>query len=269
MAAMPASPTRERIVQTSADLFRRQGYVGTGVKQIVAEASAPFGSLYHFFPGGKEQLGAETIRFSGAIYGELIGAFYEPGVDPVTATGAFFAGAAQTLVETDYADACPIATIALEVSSSSEPLREACADVFASWIDGATAALARSGVPAQHARPLAISLLAGLEGAFVLARALRSTEPVLTAACTRRPRSPRRSSRCPRASQDAQSTRSASARIARSSDPRSIRRPDLATASASRATLLRGCRAYARSSSATAAARRPLAEAIAPRSSAA
>ena len=59
--------TRERIVDSSAELFRRQGYTGTGVKQIVAAASAPFGSLYHFFPGGKEQLGEEVIRWSGAV----------------------------------------------------------------------------------------------------------------------------------------------------------------------------------------------------------
>ena len=59
------SETRERILETSGELFRRQGYMGTGVKQIVEEAGAPFGSLYHFFPGGKEELGAETIRRSG------------------------------------------------------------------------------------------------------------------------------------------------------------------------------------------------------------
>jgi AcrR family transcriptional regulator len=52
------SNTRERIVDASAELFRRQGYSATGVKQIVEAAQAPFGSLYHFFPGGKEQLGA-------------------------------------------------------------------------------------------------------------------------------------------------------------------------------------------------------------------
>ena len=56
------STTRERIVESSAELFRRQGYTATGVKQIVTAAQAPFGSLYHFFPGGKEQLGAEAIR---------------------------------------------------------------------------------------------------------------------------------------------------------------------------------------------------------------
>ena len=62
-----ASETRERILRASGELFRRQGYMGTGVKQIVAEAGAPFGSIYHFFPGGKEELGAETIRRSGPV----------------------------------------------------------------------------------------------------------------------------------------------------------------------------------------------------------
>jgi AcrR family transcriptional regulator len=179
-----AAATRDRIVQHSAELFRHQGYAGTGVKQIVAEASAPFGSLYHFFPGGKEQLGEEVIRWSGAVYGQLIDAFFIPGADPVSATRELFSGAAQTLRETDYADACPIATVALEVSSTSEPLRKACAEVFDSWIDGATARLVESGLPRKRSRALAISMLASLEGAFVLARALRSTEPVEVAGAT-------------------------------------------------------------------------------------
>ena len=177
---MPAQ-TKERIVETSAELFRRQGFSGTGVKQIVAEASAPFGSLYHFFPGGKEQLGAEVIRWSGARYAELIDLFFVPGADPVAATKAFFAGAAQTLQETDYADACPIATVALEVSSTSEPMREACADVFESWVARTAGCLRAGGVTRSRARALALALLASLEGAFVLARALRSTEPLRAA----------------------------------------------------------------------------------------
>jgi AcrR family transcriptional regulator len=175
------SDTRARIVQRSAELFRRQGYTGTGVKQIVAEASAPFGSVYHFFPGGKEQLGAEVIRWSGAIYGQLIDAFFEPGADPVAATRAFFTAAADTLEETGYADACPIATVALEISSTSEPMRQACANVFNSWIQAAAGRLAASGLTPGQARSLAITMLASLEGAFVLARALRSTEPLAIA----------------------------------------------------------------------------------------
>ena len=115
--------TRDRIVETSAELFRRQGYSATGVKQIVTAAQAPFGSLYHFFPGGKEQLGAEAIRLSGEMYELLIPAVFDPAPDLVTGVRTFFAGAAEHLRETDYADACPIATVALEVSSTSETLR--------------------------------------------------------------------------------------------------------------------------------------------------
>src|SRR3954470_4303513 len=125
--------TKERILDTSAELFRRQGYMGTGVKQIAAEASAPFGSLYHFFPGGKEQLGEEVIRASGAFYLQLWHAIADPAPDPVAAVEDFFAGAAQTLVDTDYADACPIATIALEVASSHERLGGAPPDPRPRW----------------------------------------------------------------------------------------------------------------------------------------
>ncbi|MGI8920415.1 MAG: TetR/AcrR family transcriptional regulator [Solirubrobacteraceae bacterium] len=173
-----AAGTRERIVDASAELFRRQGYAATGVKQIVAEASAPFGSLYHFFPGGKEQLAAETIRWSGGIYGQLLPTVLDPAPDVLSGVHDFFSLAAEHLVETDYADACPIATVALEVSSTSEPLREACADVFGGWIELGTEHFKASGLAPERARELTISMIAALEGAFVLARTLRSTEPL-------------------------------------------------------------------------------------------
>src|SRR5665213_2381663 len=168
--------TRDRIVQASAELMRHQGYAATGVKQIVTAAQAPFGSLYHFFPGGKEQLGAEAIRTSGALYELLIPAVFDPAPDLVSAVRAFFAGAAEHLRETDYEDACPIATVALEVSSSSETMRIACADVFESWITAGLPRFTAVGLSEDRARRLVIAMLSALEGAFVLARASRSTE---------------------------------------------------------------------------------------------
>jgi AcrR family transcriptional regulator len=173
--------TRDRIVGSSSELFRRQGYAGTGIKQILAAANAPFGSLYHFFPGGKEQLGAETIRSSGRLYMELFATIAAQAPDVVSAVEDFFSGAAETLVQSDYADACPIATVALEVASTNEPLRQASADVFDLWIDGATQYFAAAGIPAHTARELALSMLCLLEGAFVFCRAMRSTEPLQVA----------------------------------------------------------------------------------------
>ena len=149
-----ATDTRERILESSGELFRRQGYMGTGVKQIIEEAGAPFGSLYHFFPGGKSELGAETIRRSGFLYGLLFPEYAGPEVELAAGVRAFFAGAAETLVETDYADACPIATVALEVSSVNDELRQACADVFNLWIDGGVHRFTEAGIdPRASARP--------------------------------------------------------------------------------------------------------------------
>jgi AcrR family transcriptional regulator len=170
-----STPTRERIVAAGAELLRVKGYTGTGVKEIVTAAQAPFGSLYHHFPGGKEQLGEEVIRHSGALYGALVPLIFDAAPDVVTGVRAFFAGAAEHLVETDYADACPIATVALEVASTSEPLRRATADVFESWIVALAPRFEAAGLPEDRARELAIAMLAGLEGAFVLARAMRTT----------------------------------------------------------------------------------------------
>ena len=173
--------TRERILEAGGELFRRQGYVGTGMKQIVAGARAPFGSIYHFFPGGKEELGAEVIRRSGAAYGELFATIAGDALDVPTGVADFFTGAAEHLVETGYADACPIATVALEIASTSETLRLATADVFTAWIDGAVAYFRSAGIEAGRAHELALEMLCLLEGAFLFSRALRTPEPVLVA----------------------------------------------------------------------------------------
>jgi AcrR family transcriptional regulator len=172
------STTKERIIDSSAELFRRQGYTGTGVKQIVAAANAPFGSVYHFFPGGKEQLGAEVIRSSGQLYVQLFATIAIQAPDVLTAVGNFFSGAAETLLETEYADACPLATVALEVANSSEPLREATAEVFETWITGATEYFAAAGISRTRSRELAFSMLSLLEGAFIFCRSMRTVEPL-------------------------------------------------------------------------------------------
>ena len=174
-------PTRDRILYASAELFRRQGYAGTGLKQIATEARAPFGSLYHFFPGGKEQLADAVLRTGGRFFLALYEAVAGAAPDFPTAVRDFFTGAAQTLEATDFADACPIATVAGETASTHEVLRQATADVFESWLTAVARDAVEAGVPAERGRPLAVSVLAVLEGAFLLSRSLRSTEPM--AAC--------------------------------------------------------------------------------------
>lgn len=170
--------TKERILDVTADLFRRHGYNGTGLKQIVASASAPFGSVYHFFPGGKEELGGAVVRRAGQMYLELVEAVWDAAGDPLEGVRDIFTGAAEALRETGYLDLCPIGTVALEMSSTSEPLRLATAEVFELWIERATARLAAMGLDAGSAREVAIGVIVLLQGAFVLARAMQTPEAV-------------------------------------------------------------------------------------------
>jgi AcrR family transcriptional regulator len=174
-------PTRDRIVYASAELFRRQGYAGTGLKQISTESGATLGSIYHFFPGGKEALADEVLRTGGRFFLALYETIAGAAPDLVSAVRDFFAGAGETLVATDFADACPIATVAGEIASTHEVLRVATADVFGSWLGALAEDAVESGVPADSARPLALSVLALLEGAFLLSRSLRSVEPMQAA----------------------------------------------------------------------------------------
>lgn len=167
---------KERILDASFELFRRQGLTGTGIKQILERAEAPFGSLYHHFPGGKDELAAATIKRAGEYYAQLVAGLLLAEPDLVSGVRAVFVAAGEDLVATGYADACPVETVALEVASTNEPLRLATAEVFDSWLDALAALLAAEGMPTTRARALAHVVISALEGAFVLARATRRTE---------------------------------------------------------------------------------------------
>jgi AcrR family transcriptional regulator len=173
-----STPTRQRIVEAGADLLRLKGYSATGVKEIVGAAEAPFGSLYHHFPGGKEQLGEEVVRWSGREYAKLGPLVFDAAPDVVTGVRMFFLGAAETLEQSGWVSGCPIATVALEVANTSEPLRQATAEVFTGWIDGLTPRFTAAGLDDARARELAIAMIAALEGAFVLAQAWRDVAPL-------------------------------------------------------------------------------------------
>jgi AcrR family transcriptional regulator len=170
--------TRDRIIGAAAELFQRHGYNGTGLKQISQQSGAPFGSLYHFFPGGKDQLTAESLRWSGHGYQLLVEGVLDGAPDIVSGLRDCFAGAAEVLRQTDYADACPIETVALEVASTNEPLRLVTAEIFEAWIRSGAARFRAAGLAPDAARRLSIATIAALEGAFVLSRAMKSTEPM-------------------------------------------------------------------------------------------
>jgi AcrR family transcriptional regulator len=171
------STTRDRLEEAALLLFRRHGYAATGVKAVLAAAKAPYGSMYHWFPGGKQELGVAAVKRGGGAYRAMIEARYPPEADVVEATLASFMEAADLLEATEYADACPIATIALEVANSDEPMRLSAAEAFESWLKVLEDRFTAAGMTAERAREVAVENFCLIEGASLLSRTTRSTTP--------------------------------------------------------------------------------------------
>ena len=165
--------TRARILSATTELFRRQGFNGTSLKEITDAADATTGSLYHFFPGGKEDLARAVIETSGDAYRQLFEMIADAAADPASAITDFFDGAAEVLEQTDFIDPCPIGTVAREVASTNEQLRHATHKVFSSWVGAAAERFEAAGLGHADAVDLAGTLVATIEGGFVLARAAR------------------------------------------------------------------------------------------------
>jgi AcrR family transcriptional regulator len=176
-----ARSTREAILTAAAELMRQKGYGAVGMKDIVAASGAPIGSLYHHFRGGKVQIAREALVNAGHAYAQLIPSIVDGHTDLGEALESVFTQAAHDMATTGFANICPVASVAAEVADTVEPLRDASAAVFAGWLDGGTAYFASRGLPESTARDVTIALVTTLEGAFVLARTLRDTEPLLAA----------------------------------------------------------------------------------------
>ena len=177
-----AEDTRRRIITATTELFRHHGYNGTSLSQVSAAAPPTIGSIYHFFPGGKEALAASVIESTGAVYRELFEAIVNEADDVATAFADFFAGAARVLIETDFIDPCPIGTVAREVASTSELVRKAAEVAFDSWVRSATDTLVSAGIEPEDSADLATLFVTTTEGCFVLCRTKRSTEPLAAVA---------------------------------------------------------------------------------------
>jgi len=176
-----ARSTRESILTAAAELMRHRGYAAVGMKDIAHASGAPIGSLYHHFRGGKVQIAREALINAGAAYGLLIPTLIDEYTDLGQALEGVFAQAAEDMAATGFANMCPVASVAAEVADTVEELRDASAGIFRGWIDGGAAYFAARGLEPQCAREVTLALIGALEGAFVLARTMRDTAPLLAA----------------------------------------------------------------------------------------
>lgn len=177
-----AATSKDNLIRTAMRLFRRQGYALTGLQQIVAESGAPKGSLYHYFPAGKEALGEAAVTLAGGLVREMLEGHAAKHADPAAFLRAYCRTMAGWMEESDFRSGCPVATTLLETAPASPSITAAGAQAIDGWIDVIAGVLERAGAARREARTKAQLVVAAMEGALLLARVRRSTRPILDVA---------------------------------------------------------------------------------------
>jgi TetR/AcrR family transcriptional repressor of lmrAB and yxaGH operons len=167
------------MVDTAVRLFQRQGYRATSWRALVDESGTPWGSIQHHFPGGKEALGVATVSRAGELVEELLRATVEATADPAAGVRDWFGASASLLEASGYTAGCPVAPVVLEMAQVSQPLADACAEALGRWVAVLASALQDAGFDDETADALGMTVIAGFEGALVLARARQSVAPVI------------------------------------------------------------------------------------------
>ena len=173
--------SREQILITTCDLIENQGFQATGLNEIVRESGAPKGSIYYYFPEGKEEIVIEAVRFAGQHMIEHVRAHLESVEDAAEAVQSFLADLARHTEETGFRTGGPITIVASEAATTSERINLACREVYAGLHEAFAAKLRSNGIEAEHAASLAWTINSAIEGAVILSRTFHTVDPLLEA----------------------------------------------------------------------------------------
>jgi TetR/AcrR family transcriptional repressor of lmrAB and yxaGH operons len=176
---VPAPPKhRGAIVRAAATLFRRNGFAATGINEIAEVSGAPKGSLYHYFPKGKDQIAEAAVRFAGAGVVATLEKLEKEHSSAAAMIQAYCRLLAGWMAKSGFRDGCPIATTLLESAPQSKEMAAAGCEAFSGWREVIARALVRDGFGKAEAERLATLTVAAIEGALILARVEGSARPI-------------------------------------------------------------------------------------------
>ena len=176
------SNVRGHILQTTCDLMEKQGYHGTGLNEIVKESGAPKGSLYHYFPEGKEQITSEAVLQSGKATAERIQNELSGSNNAAKAIHDFVLNVADHVESSGFAAGSPLTAVAMETATTSERINAACREAYTLLETAFKDKLLESGFTKIKAEELGTFITTAVEGGIILSRTYHSGNPLRTVA---------------------------------------------------------------------------------------
>jgi AcrR family transcriptional regulator len=167
------------MVRSAAQLIRRKGVSGTGMREIVVEADAPRGSLQHYFPGGKEELVSDALLWMGDVAARRMKRSLSElkSRTPSALLASIVDAWRRDLTNEQFSAGCPLVAAAADTAATSKQLRQVLRRAFDGWLEPLSESLVDLGVPLERSDNLAIVIIAALEGAIILARIRRDLTP--------------------------------------------------------------------------------------------
>ena len=172
------SNAREQILQTTCALLEKQGYHGTGLNEIVKESHAPKGSLYYYFPDGKEQITAEAVLQSGKDTAERIRMGLGESSSASKAVSDFVLKVADHVELSGFAAGSPLTAVAMETATQSERINLACREAYGMLQSAFNEKLIECGFAKTKADELATFIVASVEGGIILSRTSHTANPL-------------------------------------------------------------------------------------------
>jgi AcrR family transcriptional regulator len=167
---------RQRMIASTALLMRERGARATSIDAVLEHSGAPRGSVYHHFPGGREQLLREATDYAGEYVARRLE--QTPADNPLAALDSLLDEYRATLVATDFRAGCPVVAVAVESAEEGPDLRDDVVGAFNRWRQTIAQSLVASGIEEARADELAMLVIAGFEGAVILSRAYRDLAPL-------------------------------------------------------------------------------------------
>jgi len=172
--------SRERTVRAAAALIGSRGVAGTGLRDVVTAAGTPRGSLSHHFPGGKDELVAEAVRWSASRLGAKLRSLADADPPPTIADALrqLVRWWERSLLAVDFTGGCAVAATVMDPAVRETDVRDAVSRAFQSWLEPITRIAAAGGIPAPLDRQFAVTAVASVEGALLLCRASAGLDPL-------------------------------------------------------------------------------------------
>lgn len=174
--------TRSKILNSASKLFFSNGYHATGLNSILKVSEAPKGSLYYYFPKGKEELALEAIKVVKDNIKEEIKENLYLSNDPIEGIQKVILNVADIVDREEVVKGVTVSLLALEASQTNEILREACMDTFLEWESLYYKRLLELGISENDSKEISRIIQIMIEGAIVMSLTKKDNSSLLLVA---------------------------------------------------------------------------------------